>query len=74
MRTNIELDDQLMQESMRASGTSTKRAAVEAALHLLVRTNAQGGIRALRGTVAWEGDLDQLRRNRVRDVEADAGR
>jgi len=67
MRTNIEIDDQLMAEALRSSGESTKRAAVEAALRLLIQTKAQAGIRKLRGKIQWEGDLAGLRRSRVRD-------
>ncbi|MBB5065885.1 type II toxin-antitoxin system VapB family antitoxin [Granulicella mallensis] len=67
MRTNIEIDDQLMAEALRSSGEPTKRAAVEAALRLLIQTKAQAGIRKLRGKIQWEGDLAELRRSRVRD-------
>ena len=67
MRTNIEIDDQLMAEALRSSGESTKRAAVEAALRLLIQTKAQAGIRKLRGKIQWEGNLAELRRSRVRD-------
>jgi Arc/MetJ family transcription regulator len=67
MRTNIEIDDRLMREAMRRSGASTKRAAVEAGLRLLAETHAQGSIRRLRGKVIWEGDLNELRRSRVRE-------
>ena len=67
MRTNIEIDDRLMREAMRRSGASTKRAAVEAGLWLLAETHAQGSIRRLRGKVIWEGDLNELRRSRVRE-------
>jgi Arc/MetJ family transcription regulator len=66
MRTNIEIDDRLMRQAMRRSGARTKRAAVEAGLRLLAETHAQGSIRKLRGKVAWEGNLDQSRRTRVR--------
>ncbi|HEY6763891.1 MAG TPA: type II toxin-antitoxin system VapB family antitoxin [Candidatus Sulfotelmatobacter sp.] len=69
MRTNIEIDDQLMREAMRRSGARTKRAAVEAGLRLLAQTHAQGSIRQLRGKVRWEGDLDQLRRSRFEAQE-----
>lgn len=65
MRTNIELDDQLIRRAMRSSGTRTKRAAVEAGLRLLVKTHAQTAIRRLRGKVKWEGDLNQSRLGRV---------
>lgn len=65
MRTNIEIDDQLIRQAMRSTGTHTKRAAVEAGLRLLVRTHAQAGIRRLRGKVRWEGDLDESRSGRT---------
>jgi Arc/MetJ family transcription regulator len=67
MRTNIEIDDQLMREAMRRSGAPTKRAAVEAGLRLLAQTHAQGSIRRLRGKVVWEGDLNQSRMSRVEE-------
>jgi Arc/MetJ family transcription regulator len=61
MRTNIEIDDRLMRQAMRTSGARTKRAVVQEALRLLVQTRGQGGIRRLRGKVAWEGDLNASR-------------
>jgi Arc/MetJ family transcription regulator len=65
VRTNIEIDDELMRRAMRASGERTKRAAVERALRLLVDTQAQAGIRRLRGKVRWQGDLNASRRGRL---------
>lgn len=65
MRTNIDIDDRLMQQAMRSSGARTKRAVVEAGLCLLIQTRGQGGIRRLRGKVAWEGDLNASRLGRV---------
>jgi Arc/MetJ family transcription regulator len=65
MRTNIEIDDALMKEAMAATGTSTKKATVEAGLRMLIATGAQAGIRQLRGRVKWEGNLDVSRRGRV---------
>ena len=35
MRTNIDIDDKLMQKAMRTSGFKTKRETVEAALKML---------------------------------------
>lgn len=67
MRTNIEIDDQLMQRAMRSTGARTKKAVVEAALRLLVKTQAQTGIRPLRGKVQWNGDLNASRQGRIRD-------
>jgi Arc/MetJ family transcription regulator len=65
VRTNIEIDDELMRRAMRASGERTKRAAVERALRLLVDTQAQAGIRRLRGKVRWQGDLNASRLGRL---------
>jgi Arc/MetJ family transcription regulator len=67
MRTNIEIDDQLMHQAMRSSGARTKRAVVEAGLQLLVKTHAQTAIRRLRGKIRWQGDLNESRQGRVRD-------
>ena len=64
MRTNIEIDDALMDEAMRLTGATTKRAAVEAGLRLLVQIRAQTSIRRLRGKIQWEGDLNESRASR----------
>jgi Arc/MetJ family transcription regulator len=61
MRTNIEIDDKLMEKAMKSSGASTKKAVVDEALRLLVRTHAQTGIRKLRGKFIWEGNLEESR-------------
>ncbi len=68
MRTNIEIDDRLMQNAMRCSGVKTKRGTVEAALRLLVQTRAQAGIRRLRGKIKWQGDLESLRASRAPEL------
>jgi Arc/MetJ family transcription regulator len=67
MRTNIEIDDSLMREAMRRSGASTKKAAVEAGLRMLVKMHSQTAIRRLKGKVRWEGDLNESRLGRVRE-------
>ena len=64
VRTNIEIDDDLMRAAMRASGAATKRAAVEQGLQLLVDVHGQGAIRGLRGKVKWTGNLDESRQGR----------
>jgi Arc/MetJ family transcription regulator len=61
MRTNIEIDEKLMEDAMKASGLSTKKATVEQALKLVVRLKKQEKIRSLRGKLKWEGDLDKMR-------------
>jgi Arc/MetJ family transcription regulator len=65
MRTNIDIDDRLMQQAMRSSGARTKRAAVEEGLRLLIRTKGQASIRRLRGKVVWQGDVNSSRLERV---------
>lgn len=65
MRTNIDIDDELIREAMRTSGARTKRAAVEEGLRLLIRTRSQGSIRRLRGRVRWSGDLQASRLDRT---------
>ena len=64
MRTNIDIDDALMTKAMTLSGYKTKRETVEAALELLVRLKSQEAIRAARGKLRWEGDLDEMRSDR----------
>ena len=64
MRTNIDIDDRLMRQALRASGLTTKRAVVDEALKLLVQTRSQAGIRKLRGRIRWEGDLEASRTTR----------
>ena len=64
MRTNIEIDNRLMAAALKAGGLKTKKATVEEGLRLLVRTRAQGRIRALRGKLHWQGSLDETRRGR----------
>jgi len=67
MRTNIDIDDRLMEEAMKSTGARTKRAAVEAGLRLLIQTRAQASVRKLRGKVRWEGDLQISRLGRTAD-------
>ncbi len=64
MRTNIVIDDALMQEVLEKTGIKTKREAVEEGLKLLLQSTEQvQQIRALRGRIHWEGDLDEMRRD-----------
>lgn len=68
MRTNVVIDDQLMAQALELSGLRTKRAVIEEALRLLIRLKQQEQVRALRGQLSWEGDLDALRRDRFPDA------
>ncbi|WP_157015217.1 type II toxin-antitoxin system VapB family antitoxin [Mesorhizobium xinjiangense] len=65
MRTNIDIDEELMAEAMALSGAKTKKETVERALRDLVRRRrAVKDILALQGKIEWEGDLDAMRRDR----------
>ena len=61
MRTNIVIDDDLMNQALIISGYKTKKETVEEGLKLLIAQRNQSKIRSLRGKLNWEGDLDQMR-------------
>lgn len=64
MRTNIDIDDDVLHEAQRLLGTRTKRETVNMALRELVARQRRFGILNLRGRVHWEGDLEESRRGR----------
>lgn len=61
MRTNIVIDDDLMDSVLKATGVKTKREAVELALKTLLRLRQQEQIKSFRGKLTWEGDLEAMR-------------
>lgn len=61
MRTNIVIDDELMNDAIRLTGVRTKREAVELALNSLIKIKKQENIRNFRGKLKWEGDLNDMR-------------
>ena len=67
VRTNIVLDETLIGEALALTGLKTKKAVIEEALRVLTRLKRQEQVRALRGRLHWEGDLDALRAGRVDD-------
>jgi len=64
MRTNIIIDDLLMNEALVLTGYKTKKETVEAGLKLLITMKKQSGIRKKRGMLKWEGNLDEMRTDR----------
>ncbi len=64
MRTNIEIDDKLIEEARRITGLSTKKAIVERALVELVRREREREVLKYFGKLPWEGDLDAMREGR----------
>ncbi len=65
MRTNIDIDDELMAAAMAATGLPTKKATVEEGLRRLVRLHEQKEAWAELEGLGWEGDLDAMREGRV---------
>ena len=61
MRTNIVLDDKLIAQVMKDGDFSSRRAAVEEGLKMLLRLKAQKKIRSLQGKIRWEGNLSSMR-------------
>ena len=64
MRTNIEIDDKLMSDTLKATGLKTKREAVELGLRTLLRLQQQAEVKRFRGQLNWQGDLNAMRTDR----------
>jgi Arc/MetJ family transcription regulator len=66
-RTNIELDDQLVEKAMRLTGATTKRAVVDLALRRLVEKGTlYRAMRRLEGKLSWKGDVSGWRSSRTK--------
>jgi Arc/MetJ family transcription regulator len=61
MRTNVVINDDLMESALRASGIRTKKEAIEEGLKLLVQMKNQERIKRFRGKLTWTGNLDEMR-------------
>lgn len=61
MRTNVVIDDDLMESALKASGRKTKKDAIEEGLRLLVQMKGQEKIRGFRGKLKWTGNLEEMR-------------
>lgn len=65
MRTNIDIDEEIMAEVMRETGARTKREAVMLGLKKLLeherRMKAQRELKNLGGKINWVGDLEAMR-------------
>lgn len=64
MRTNVVIDDKLMESALKVSGLKTKKDAIEAGLKLLVQVRSQEEIKRFRGKLKWSGSLDEMRLDR----------
>lgn len=65
MRTNIVLDEALIEKAQELTGLKTKRAVVDEALRMLIQVYEQAEVRTLRGQLRWEGDIDAARLARI---------
>jgi Arc/MetJ family transcription regulator len=65
MRTNIVLDDKLIERAQQLTGIKTKREVVQEALRVLILLREQAEIRKLRGKLHWEGNLEEQRQARL---------
>ncbi|MBN2373370.1 type II toxin-antitoxin system VapB family antitoxin [bacterium] len=63
MRTNIVLDDSLIETALKVGGFKTKKAAIENALKLFIQIKGQQKVKGLKGKIKWEGDLEEMRRD-----------
>jgi Arc/MetJ family transcription regulator len=61
MRTNIDLDDQLLADTMELSGKRTKKAAVEEAMRRYIRGMRMQRFIAETAGIGWDGDLEEMR-------------
>ncbi|MBY3297219.1 type II toxin-antitoxin system VapB family antitoxin [Rhizobium laguerreae] len=68
MRTNIDIDDALLDAAMTAAELATKKATVEQALRTLVEKHRRKNAIADLAGIGWEGDLDEIRHDRSDDT------
>jgi len=64
-RTNVVLDDALVEKCRKATGISTRRALIDHALRELLRHRQQRQVLALKGKIDWSGDLKEWRKGLV---------
>ena len=62
MRTNIEIDDALMEQAQALSDVKTKKEVVEKALKHYISFLKKRELLTLSGKVTWEGNLKEMRR------------
>ena len=61
MRTNVVVDDDLMESALKISGLKTKKSVIEEGLKLLVQVKSQKEIKRYRGKLKWSGNLEEMR-------------
>ena len=61
MRTNIDIDDDLMKEAIKLTKLKSKKEVVNKALQEIIKTEKINQLRSLRGKINWEGNLEEMR-------------
>jgi len=64
-RTNIVIDEKLLEAGLKATGLKTRKSLIDYALRDLLRRKSLKKILQLRGKVEWEGSLSTMRKERV---------
>ena len=64
-RTNVVLDEELVEKCQKLTGIKTRRALIDYALQELLRHRRQRRLLKLKGSITWDGDLDAWRESRV---------
>ncbi len=64
-RTNVVLDDELVEKCQKLTGIGTRRALIDFALREVLRHGRQRRLLELMGAVEWEGELSAWREQRV---------
>ncbi|MFZ1320109.1 MAG: type II toxin-antitoxin system VapB family antitoxin [Ignavibacteria bacterium] len=63
MRTNIEIDEKLIDEALKLSNVSNKKEIVEIALRKYIKSFKSRKLLEKFGKIKWEGDLNELRKS-----------
>ncbi|NLF95521.1 MAG: type II toxin-antitoxin system VapB family antitoxin [Candidatus Riflebacteria bacterium] len=63
-RTNVELDENLVNDCVKITGIKTRKALIDHALRELLRHERQLELLKLKGNISWEGNLDEWRQDR----------
>ena len=61
MKTSVEIDDALIADALQTTGLTATDQVIELALKMLIQLKRQEKIKAFRGKLLWEGDLDRMR-------------
>ena len=64
-RTNIVVDESLVEAALKATGLKTRRELVDYALRELLRRESQKKILELKGKINWQGDIRAMRKGRI---------